>query len=942
MFHSGNIRESLTPAVQQGTLLALSNRTLALPVGFAMFHYRSQLEPTSEAIPILRINLSARILPMPSVVSLVEKERIDPTSGARDRDKDRSEWPEFHTGVAAALQLGFESEAFDSAQISFNRPQDLDAKHAGFLMGLGLVGHISKMVFNQAFEYLKMKHDPTSIGLLLGLAVSYLGTGDAKVTSLLSVHLSALHPPNSSPLNVSGITQSAGLVGLGLLYLATARQTLADIMVKELCGIKVTAIEDPGACREAYALSAGFAFGLIMLGKGKEAKEEVRLLRTFRALILGDSNRPLPGFGASSTMTDVNITSSAATMGLSLMFLKTERQDVADLLELPDNARRLDYVRADLLLLRTLGKSLIMWESVATSKAWVESHLPPFLREAFEASAQGRAHDPDLVIAAWNIVAGACFGIGLKYAGTTLKEAHITLVHYLDRLSRAGYVKSKSSYWVVRRLAELTVMVSLLASSVQGKIKRHAIQCCLGVVAMSLAMVMAGTGDVNVLRRLRGAHGHFSEGVTYGTHLSSHMALGLLFLGAGKYTLGTSNAAIAALVIACFPSFPSGPLENRAHLQAYRHLWILAVEPRCLIARDVDTDELSFLPIRIRMREKVQGGTAAIKALELFAPTLIPELKRIEAIQVDSPRYWGFSLHLGGNRVQLASFLRDSTLYVKRRTGHLSYSQDPRGNRSIFTRSKSETGSTVFDLGQTARLLSTSSTGLRDFVASFSDDAESIATVKYLCPRSPTTSLSEYEAYSASILLECLTKDKPDTVAIYQSIFHAHSQLDTVTPQALLALEQLQFVSQFYLGGFYTKAFRPKSKKNSRHPLIQLALVEHSSARMEQRAVALYSQPTILTALHLYLDNSSWPADIDSSQALALYLGLDRVPDLALVEQLREFIQSQDAAHGEAERESRMLALELLLQGVAKMAATATGQEWSERFYRQALQVWVS
>lgn len=433
--------ESLTPPAQQGILLALSYRTLALPIGYAMFTYRSKLEPSPEAVRVKRINLSARILPMPSAVVLIEKERGDATSSGW-KEKDRLEWPEFHSGVAAALQLGFEAGDFDSSQILFNRPQDLDARHAGFLMGLGLIGQIGTMVFNQAFEYLKMKHDPTSIGLLLGLAVTYLGTGDPKVTSLLSVHLSALHPTNSSPLNVSGITQSAGLVGIGLLYLGTARQTLADSMIKELCGMKVTMVEDASACREAYALSAGFAYGFIMLGRGKEVAGEVKLIQTFRALILGDSNRPLPGLGGTANMTDVNITSSAATIALSLTFLKSERQDVADLLEIPDTPRRLDYVRADLLLLRILGRSLVMWDAVTTSKEWVESHLPPFLRPAFDASIQMKPYDTDLGLAAWNIVAGVCFGIGLKFAGTARKEAHVTLIYYLDRLTRAAYVKS--------------------------------------------------------------------------------------------------------------------------------------------------------------------------------------------------------------------------------------------------------------------------------------------------------------------------------------------------------------------------------------------------------------------------------------------------------------------------------------------------------------------
>ena len=818
-------RDQLTPQVQQSILTALSNRTLALPIGYAMFTYRSSTRPVVESVPISRINTSARILPMPSPVALVDKESRDvpSTTGA-----ERLEWPEFHSGVAAALQLHpAQSGNLDSAQISFNKPADLDARHAGFLMGLGLIGRISALAFNQAFEYIKVKHDPTSIGLLLGLAVTYLGTGDPKVTSLLSVHLTALHPPNSSHLNVSGITQAAGLVGIGLLYLGTRRRTLADVMVRELCAIKVTSIEDPAACREAYALSAGFAFGLIMLASGTDpaaTANEVALLRTFRALILGESNHPLPGATPSTNVTDVNITSSAATIAAGLMYLRTERADVAHTLEIPDTARRLDYVRSDLLLLRTLARAMILWSSVASSKQWVESHIPQFITDAFRNPAA--KIDGDLDIARWNIIAGACFAIGLKFAGTAAAEAHSTLIHYLDRLTRAAYIKGES---FVRALLEPRLTRrDTAASTVQGKIKRHAIRCCLSVVAIALSMVMAGTGEINVLRRLRVAHGHFSEGVTYGTHLASHMALGLLFVGAGHYTLGTSNAAIAALVIAFFPAFPPLPTENRAHLQAYRHLWTLAIEPRCLQVRDVDTHESTFLPIKLRLVEHADPARAKqLVAKQLVAPTLIPELRLIDTIQIDSPRYWSFALHLSTNPAHLSSFLRDATIFVKRRTGHLSYAQDPRGIRSIFTRSKSETGSSVFDFGETAKMLAASATGLRDFVAAFSDDPEAIAAVAHLChPAGSKSPPTAFEAFSASVLLECLTRDKRDTIAVYHALYHAHAllSLPSLTPSAILALEQLRLVDHFYRNGTYRAVFGRSRAKTSagREPLLQL------------------------------------------------------------------------------------------------------------------------
>jgi hypothetical protein len=46
------------------------------------------------------------------------------------------------------------------------------------------------------------------------------------------------------------------------------------------------------------------------------------------------------------------------------------------------------------------------------------------------------------------------------------------------------------------------------------------------------------------------------------------MALGLLFLGGGAASLGTSNAAVAALLLALYPRLPTTPQDNRCHLQA--------------------------------------------------------------------------------------------------------------------------------------------------------------------------------------------------------------------------------------------------------------------------------------------------------------------------------------------------------------------------------------
>lgn len=77
---------------------------------------------------------------------------------------------------------------------------------------------------------------------------------------------------------------------------------------------------------------------------------------------------------------------------------------------------------------------------------------------------------------------------------------------------------------------------------------------------------MAGTGDLEVLRLcryLRSRVGPSNSVVTYGSHLATHMAIGLLFLGGGAYTLSTSADAIAALLCAFYPKWPIHSNDNR-------------------------------------------------------------------------------------------------------------------------------------------------------------------------------------------------------------------------------------------------------------------------------------------------------------------------------------------------------------------------------------------
>jgi anaphase-promoting complex subunit 1 len=186
---------------------------------------------------------------------------------------------------------------------------------------------------------------------------------------------------------------------------------------------------------------------------------------------------------------------------------------------------------------------------------------------------------------------------------------------------------------------------------------------------------MASTGNITLLRRLHKLYQRTGSETSFGNHLACQMALGLLFLAKGSYTLGTSNQAVAALVISLFPRFPTTSSDNQCHLQAFRHLWVLALESRCLLTKDVETREICPVPMTITVSQdalKILG--ISNPKLSVMTPCILPEFQMIEFIEVESERYWPLEIDFKDGQSQgLRRLLETKLLYVKRKTGHLSY-----------------------------------------------------------------------------------------------------------------------------------------------------------------------------------------------------------------------------------------------------------------------------
>nr|GAT42948.1 predicted protein [Mycena chlorophos] len=902
---------------QQQQVVRIAERTLALPYGRAMFTFGSMLMVSKEAYVIPKMEYTIRIQPL----------NITVTAEPGKLNADSLSWGEFHNGVAAGLRISPTASGVESSWIAFNKPSELTPEHAGFLFGLGLTGHLKEMLTWHTFGYLTPKHDLTSIGVLLGLAAANVGTGEKHVTKLLAVHTPALLPTPNVDLNVSLMTQAAGLSGLGILYMGTKNRRMAEVCLGQISRADLAQPDLSNENREAYTFSAALAYGMIMLGKGKSIPADIKLLQRLQVLIHGEPTSDGPKKIKSF---DINLTSPAATLALGLMYLRTERQDIADQLTIPDTVLALNRIQPSFLLNRVLAKALIMWDSVAPTQEWQASQIPAAIRDAMNKPKAPQPVDDALELAYYNILAASCFVIGLKYAGTARQEAYMMIIRHFDIFTRLVYTNSQAF---------------------DQKIRRSAVRDGLNLISIALSMVMAGTGEISCLRRLRFAYGMYMTSMyhpsfKYGTHVATHMSLGLLFLGGGRFTLGTSDAAVACMVASFFPRAHQISSDNKSYLQALRHLWVMAVEPRCLIARDVETGEVVYLPVKISVNDGQEVGTT-----QLISPTLIPDLDKLAAIRIDTPRYWPFHFDTAKVPRHRDSLLRSQTLYVKRRTAFLSYTEDPRGSRSLFVRSRSATGeAATLDFPQLSETKIHPAGDLSEFITSFSNDTLFLAFADHLA-RDPGETDAErlLHAYSHANLLDSILQGKPQTLQAHLTVFR-YRIMSPKSRYFQMYLQDLRFAADFY-GKIYERRFSGRKENNFRIPLIRDSTVSGALYALDKQLDVIRAQPELLAALHQYAQGDPVQCDEQPSpnvsQYLAWYMLRNSVPVTTLLLILRDLARDAYRSclvapppHGSSDGPVLEQGIKEVLHATGTKLTTALGSGWSMRSLNEITPGW--
>ncbi|KAL8949810.1 MAG: hypothetical protein Q9222_004112 [Ikaeria aurantiellina] len=606
---------------QQELVKVVATRTLSVSLGRGLIFYNARYPLLTEKFPIHGFTLSCVMKPS----------NITVTADRNAYTEEKVSWAFFHAGVEAGLSISKDAKGIDTSWILFNKPHELKNRHAGFLLALGLNGHLKNVAKWVSYKYLTPKHAMTSIGFLLGMAASYIGSMDSNVTRLLSVHVTRMLPPGAAELNLSPLTQTSGIMGIGLLYCNTQHRRMSEIMLSEIENMdneeNATPLED--FRDEGYRLAAGFALGYINLGRGRDLRglHDMQIVERLLVLAIGTKKANLVHLLDKAT--------AAATVAIALTFLKTGDATLAHKIDVPDTIHQFDYVRPDVLLLRTVARHLIMWDHIRPNAQWMQRQLPPAFRHRRQLDARNVSSQE---LPYMNILAGLCLSLGLRYAGSANPEVRSLLCHQLDQfMCMCRHSSTRYDY----RLTRITA------------------RNCQDTVALAAACVMAGTGDLQVFRRLRTLHGRTDAETPFGSHLAAHLAIGVLFLGGGTHTLCTSNIAVASLLCAFYPLFPNTVLDNKSHLQAFRHFWVLATEPRCLVVRDINTYQPLYFPITVRLRN---GST-----LPMTSPCLLPELNSITTVATDDPAYWTITLDLAENPSHFSVMKRHQTIYVQRR-----------------------------------------------------------------------------------------------------------------------------------------------------------------------------------------------------------------------------------------------------------------------------------
>ncbi|KAE8695610.1 Anaphase-promoting complex subunit 1 [Hibiscus syriacus] len=819
-----------------------------------------------------------------------------------------------------------------------------------------MISGITIAVITEVGTFLTLhEHESTTAGLMLGLATSYRGTMQPSIAKCLYVHIPAHHPSSYPELELPTLLQTAALMSLGLLFEGSAHPQTMQRLLSE---IGRRSGGDNVLEREGYAVSAGFSLGLVALGRGEDTLgfmdtpvdrlfhyiggKEIRNERPPLLATSVDEHNRGTGQMMDGTSVNVDVTAPGAMIALALMFLKSESEVIVSRLTIPQTHFDLQYVRPDFIMLRVIARNLIMWGRIHPSKDWIQSQIPEIVENGVNSLGDDTMDidemDAETTVQAYvNIVAGACISLGLRFAGTKDGNAQELLYEY-------------AVYFLNEIKLVSTTNRNTFPKGLSQYVDRGTLEMCLHLIVLSLSVVMAGSGHLQTFRLLRKSYAVYHH-IYHALHipcialpnvrllnlcgglinplsiessmtllpflhgtlrtspkLSSEnnakcvsLAIGFLFLGGGTRTFSTSNSSIAALLITLYPQLPTGPNDNRCHLQAFRHLYVLATEARWLQTIDVDTGLPVYAPLEVTIRETEHYSETSFCEI---TPCILPERSILKTVRVCGPRYWPQVIELVPENEPWWSLgdrndpFHSGILHVKRKVGLCSYVDDPIGCQSLLSRAMHKVfGSTSLRAGN-------------DGPTAVTVDQLVHIVIIYFPNQRACRSDVDFQEFCLQVLFECISKDRPALLQVYLSLYTTIGTLaEQVSSSDLLVGDSLS-LSSLKLALSYNEAVLTGRLTTSNGSIVQSVFLGSLRKRVEE---LLNCSEALQNDLRNYLNSGSWPDDrsrgVKSSTILSWYLQWFGVAAPATVKTTVDRINHMDISS------SRVPLLCLLLPG---------------------------
>ena len=563
-------------------------------------------------------------------------------------DKDFSDWPQFHNGVAQSLKLStenFNNKSYIRNWILFNKPDKANFEHGGFLLGMGLLKQLDSLYATDVYQYMKTTHEGVTIGILLGKSASKLGSMEETLSRTLCLHISFLIPTSleiSIPMNI----QCSAVIGIGLLYLKSDNRLMTEMLINQIG--KISNNNDKGFDLKhlnSYNLSLGFAIGLINLGHGKiNSKHENNYEDKIFSMIYLNDNKSLindktfldnngnsilnnqgnnNNTNQNNKMININQTTPAGFACLTLYYLQTKNNNILSRIKTPENLYQLDSFKPFHLYLAILCKNLISWDNITSSINWVKENIPNFIQFLHESSLADISDDinynsklnlidfSQISTCYFYSLSAGLMSLGFKYCGTNNNDVCKIIIYYIKNvLLKASVVNDI----IIRENVKFE-------ETNKRSISKKNLDECLCISAYALSLVMSGSGNLDCLKILKIIRKKVSGGVSgegdfknfyAGFVTSINHAIGILFLGNGGLILNRNINSLAFLYIATFPVFNKTLNDNDRYLQPLRHLYVLACENKLFETRDVDTNNIIQTKINV---EYLNGSV-----IELLTP----------------------------------------------------------------------------------------------------------------------------------------------------------------------------------------------------------------------------------------------------------------------------------------------------------------------------------